>query len=275
MKIMRAILIDNFEDGTFETYWEDSVTGGNADVYLQKGTFVKDGQCSLRFEINLDAGAYGFAQKMWTSPQIDLSDYDRIYFWVHASAVGELRVKIRNNGSWGSDSAVSDDTVADEWVLLYWTCAGTRDQIDGFEFQLNASEFGTGAETFYFDTIVAVRTDTDHQFDFSTVHERTLVKGLRTNLIAEEIPGREGGIIQSRGISGRTRGLAGDFKTLAEKQSFEDVMRCGDNLYFLTGLGGLHGIVVRVGSKDVNWLAGITTIYPFHIQFSEHLGSSL
>ena len=101
MRIRRALWIDNFEDGTFEDYWTTYVDVGASSISLQEGWRIKDGYYACRLDFNLVGTDFARAVKRWTSPQIDLTDYDRIYFWSRTDVTGVPAVAIRNNTAWG------------------------------------------------------------------------------------------------------------------------------------------------------------------------------
>jgi len=275
MILRRALWLEHFEDGTFYDYWDSTVASGTGSHSLHEGLFVKDGVCSIRVDFTLTSGGTLDIEKTWSTPNLDLSDYDRVYFWIRASEAGYPRFRLRNNGSWGSYDFMDVSTTADTWILTYDSLSGTRNQVDGFGIQFQQAEFGTGAEVVYIDTIVVVRTDTDHYYDFGEINELRLTKGMERDARVEKTPGRDMGFVLDRGTTIRTRTLLAEWKSLADKQEFEDMMRSGDNLFFFTGLSGQHGIMVRLIGKRTDQLAGEIARHPAGLKFVETLGELL
>ena len=273
--LRRALWIDNFEDGTFEDYWSATVSVGDAEVYLQEGRLIKDGNYGLRLEFNLDGTDNATATKTWSSPQIDLSDYDRIYFWIRSDTAGTPDVAIRQDAGWDSNITATNALVVNEWDLNYITLTGTRTLVDGIRFDFDDTEFGEADVVVLIDGVVAVRTDSNHEYDFSNQLEERLVKTLTADLQEKKIPGKGVVSITDRGKLSRRRVLTGAFLLASDVTNFETLMRSGENLFLLTGLNDYHGVVIRVAGRSVGQVAGKPSSFPFSMAFVESLESSL
>ena len=274
MRINRALWIENFEDGTFEDYWSVTVSGGTASISLQDGWMIKDGNYCIRLDFNLASSNNAKAIKTWTSPQIDLTDYDQIFFWSRTSETGTPKVAIRNNTAWGNNLTGQSGTY-DEWTLNWVTLSGTRDLVDGIWFEFDDTNYGTSDVTAWLDTIVAIRTDTDHEFIFDNQLEQRFVKTLTADLNVKKLPGAGVTTISDRGKQSRQRTLTGGYLTTSDINDFDRMFRSGDNLYLLRGLSNHHGVVMRLAGRSVGQVAGKPAIFPFTMAFVESLESSL
>lgn len=276
MRIYRARWLDNFEDGTFETYWSHTISGGTAVLLLQDDSPVKDGTKCLQSEFNLNASSNIVIRKEWTTPQLDLTSYSRIYCWVRQNKTCTFDMALRNDGSYGSYGTCITQPQTGEWVLTYFTLSGTRDQVDGIRFRCTDTQYGSSTDIWFrIDTLCAIRTDTDHTYNFGDGYESSLTKTNGKDLILTDVPGRRVTTIRDRGPHARVRAIAGEFTSLSQKQSLEDVLRSGDNLFLFTALGEKQAIVGRVFAKTAQQLAGITEIYPYSISIIESLESSI
>jgi hypothetical protein len=231
--LTRALWIDNFEDGTFEDSWASSVSVGSASVSLQTGFPIKCGGHCLRLDFNLSTTDYARAIKTWTSPQVDLSSYGRIYFWIRSDTAGTPDVAIRQNGGWNSNITAANALTVGEWNLNYITLTGTRTLVDGIRFEFDDTEFGESDVVVRIDMVVAVLMTGDHYFNFIDTFENVLRKMTESEFLEQEIVGTHHSINADRGFRARQRSLTGEFVGIAQIQEFIDVLRSGDKIFFV------------------------------------------
>jgi hypothetical protein len=277
VKLYPASIVDNFEHGTTDLWSVEDNGNGTSALYQTTGKYVKSGEYSLRFGINIGGTPSGWhditrTNGTFSSPE-DWSAYDEICLWLYSSSTSTpaLQFRLRNEDTW-TEVALSTE-VNGEWALVNGDISAvTRDSVNEFQFRVYESSYGSSeVVNFYLDTICLI--DTDNAVDLLNSHEFITEQELysATEVLFDD------GIKPSFDFGFRARPISvtGFFPTESSSDAFEkegalEDLLMGKNQYFFESEA--VSLPVKVRSYTAEFETGNINVINYTILMLEDFG---